>query len=239
MAVTAASSSDFATLSGLIARQRRELDRMQSEAASRSVVDLARGMLMERLFCSAAEAQAPLAHLSAESGTSVPELATQITSAAQITGPLPQPGTAEPGMHRVALAGAAMETSCDGAGIASALLEEALAPAGAVAVALWLTEPDGGLVLAGEAGFGARDASRWRRIHPEMRSLAQRAAHDGLESWWSAGRPAGEEGAPPRRGRGAPGAGAVLPLRSDGLTLGAMEICGPEPGEVPAPLRRE
>jgi serine phosphatase RsbU (regulator of sigma subunit) len=238
MAVTAASSSDFATLSGLIARQRRELDRMQSEAASRSVVDLARGMLMERLGCSAAEAHAQLAHLSAESGTSVPELATQITSAAQITGPLPQPGTAEPGMHRVALAGAAMETSCDGAGIASALLEEALAPAGAVAVALWLTEPDGGLVLAGEAGFGARDASRWRRIHPEMRSLAQRAAHDGLESWWSAGRPAGEEGTP-LMGRWASGARAVLPLRSDGLTLGAMEICWPEPGEVPAPLRRE
>jgi serine phosphatase RsbU (regulator of sigma subunit) len=238
MTVTAASSSDFATLSGLIARQRRELDRMRSEAAARSVVDLARGILIERLGCSAAEAKAQLAHLSAESGTSVPELATQITSAAQITGQVSPPETAEPGMHRVALAGAVMETSSDGAGIASALLEEALAPAGAVAVALWLTEPDGGLVLAGEAGFGARDASRWRRIHPEMRSLAQRAARDGLESWWPAGRPAGEEGTP-LMGRWASGARAVLPLRSDGLTLGAMEICWPKPGEVPAPLRRE
>ena len=83
--MTAASGADFARLSGLIARQRRELDRMRSEAAARSVVDLARGMLMERLGCSAAEAQAQLAHLSAESGTSVPELAAQI--AGQITAP--------------------------------------------------------------------------------------------------------------------------------------------------------
>jgi len=259
--VTAASSNDFAAISELIARQRRELDAMRSEAAARSVVDLARGILMERLGCSAAEAQAQLAHLSAESGTSMPELAAQVagqavTHAGQISragqlagqaqltgdrpllGQLPPAGPAEPGMHRVALAEAAMETSPDGASIASALLDEALAATGAVAVALWLTEPDGGLVLAGQAGFGPRDASRWRRIHPEMDSLAQRAARDGLEFWWPAGRPAGEEGTP-LIGGWASGARVVLPLRGDGLTLGAVEICWPEPGELPAPLRRQ
>src|ERR1019366_331582 len=46
---TIASNGEFARLSALIARQRRELDRMQSAAAARSVADLARGMLMERL----------------------------------------------------------------------------------------------------------------------------------------------------------------------------------------------
>ena len=231
MTVSAASGGEFARLSGLITRQRRDLDRMQSEAAARSVVDLARGMLMERLSCSAAEARAQLSHLSAESGTGVPELAAQIASQ------VPPAGAAGPGMHRVALAGAAVEMSSDGAGIAAALLEEALAPAGAVAVALWLTEPDGGLVLAGEAGFGARDASRWRRIHPDMGSLAQRAARDGLEFWWPAGRP--EEDRTALMGRWPAGARAVLPLRGAGLTLGALEICWPEPGEIPAPLRRE
>ena len=61
---------------------------------------------------------------------------------------------------------------------------------GAVAVALWLAEPDGGLELAGQAGFSARDASRWRRIHPDMDTPAQRAADEGAEYWWPA-RPAG------------------------------------------------
>jgi serine phosphatase RsbU (regulator of sigma subunit) len=236
--VTAVNGDDFARLSGLITRQRQELDQTRSEAAARSVVDLARGMLMERLGCTAAEAQAQLTHLSAESGTSVPELAAQIAGQMPPASQEAPSGAAEPGMHRVALAGAAMETSSDGAGIAAALLEEALAPAGAVAVALWLTEPDGGLVLAGEAGFGARDASRWRRIHPDMRSLAQRATRDGLELWWPAGRPAGENGIP-LIGRWPAGARAVLPLRSAGVILGALEICWPEPGEIPAPLRRQ
>ena len=80
MTVSAASGGEFARLSGLITRQRRDLDWMQSEAAARSVVDLARGMLMERLSCSAAEARAQLSHLSAESGMGVPELAAQIAS---------------------------------------------------------------------------------------------------------------------------------------------------------------
>ena len=127
--VTVPSGAEFARLSDLIARQRRELDRMQSGAAGRSVVDLARGMLMERLRCSPAEAQAQLAHLSAESGTSLAELAAQITG--HVTA---QPETADPGeqdgpgaaeaampsTHRVALAGAAAEAAHDGAGIAAA-----------------------------------------------------------------------------------------------------------------------
>ena len=201
--VTAAGNGEFARLSELIARQRRELDRMQSEAAARSVADLARGILMERLGCSAAEAQEQLAHLSAESGTSVPELAAQIASQAPLAGQGQLTGqasasAAEPAAGRLSLAGAAMETSPDAAGIAAALLEEALAPTGAVAVALWLTEPDGGLALASEAGFGTREASRWRRIHPDMRSLAQRAAHEGVEFWWPAGSPEAD-GTPPLR----------------------------------------
>ena len=221
---TIASNGEFARLSALIARQRRELDRMQSAAAARSVADLARGMLMERLGCSAAEAQEQLAHLSAESGTSVPELAAQIAGQALLAGQAPLAGQDE---HGIRLAAAAMETSPDGADVAAALLEEALAPAGAVAVALWLTEPDGGLMLASEAGFGAREASRWRRIHPDMCSLAQRAARDDVEFWWPAGRPEGDS--TPLMGRWPAGARVVLPMRSDRVTLGAMEICWPDP----------
>ncbi len=219
---------------------------MQSGAATRSVVDLARGILMERLRCSPAEAQAQLAHLSAESGTSLAELAAQIagqqfpalmTGAAAGPDAVDPPESILPGTRRVALAGAAAEAAHDGGGIAAAILEEALAPAGAVAVALWLAEPDGGLELAGQAGFSARDASRWRRIHPDMDTPAQRAADEGAEYWWPEGRP--DAALAPLMGDWPQGARAVLPLPGPGAALGAMEICWPGPlEEFPDPLRR-
>ena len=65
-----AESGDSAAvrLTSLVARQGRELDAIRSQAADRCVVDLARGMLMERLGCGPAEAQRQLAHLAAEAG---------------------------------------------------------------------------------------------------------------------------------------------------------------------------
>jgi serine phosphatase RsbU (regulator of sigma subunit) len=278
-------------LSALIARQRQDLDGLQSAAAARSVVDLARGMLMERLGCSPAEAQEQLEHLSAESGISLAELAVQITGQ-------PTPGPASNGHHTGAagpaatdvapstpaaaetpaapaasvangepgggLAGAAMEAAADGTAIATALLEEALAATGVAAVALWLAEPDGGLELAGQAGFAARDASRWRRIHPDLHTPALWAAADGTETWWpvgppdktSAGRTAspgstgslgstgtsGSTGSPgiPLLGGWPRGARAVLPLPGPGAPIGALEICWPGPlSGFSRPLRRQ
>ena len=221
--MTAPSGTDFARLSALIERQRQELDGLQSAAAAQSVTDLARGMLMEQLSCSPAEAQAQLEHLSAESGTSLPELAAQITGQ-RFT------GRASNG-HQAGLAAAAVETAADGDAVATALLEEALADTGATAVAVWLAEPDGGLELAGQSGFAARDASRWRRIHPDMDTPALWAAHDGTETWWPAGPPDGT-GSAGRTGIPLPGgwprgARAVLPLPGPAAAIGALEICWP------------
>ena len=146
--MTAASGDHAAArLTSLIARQRNELDAVRSRAAARAVVDLARGMLMERLGCGPAEAQRQLAHLAAEAGTTVAELAAEVTSQHPVA-------AAEPDGGRLSLAGAAIELAADGAGMAAALLDQALAPAGAIAVALWLIDADGGLQLAGQAGFG-------------------------------------------------------------------------------------
>jgi PAS domain-containing protein len=232
VAVTDPSGADLVRLNALVTRQRRELDTLRSRAAGRSVVDLARGMLMERLGCTPAEAQRQLARLAAESGISATELAAQITR----TEPLGLPP--DPGLHQVSLAGAAIETAASGNAVAGALLGEALAGLGAVAVAIWLTEPDGGLALVGEAGFGSHEASRWRRLHPDMPSLPQQVARDGLETWWPAGPPAGDTRPLPGRWRG--GAWAGLPLQDAGATLGAVVVCWPEPlGEFPAPLRRQ
>ncbi len=105
------------------------------------------------------------------------------------------------------------------------MLEEVLGPAGATAVALWLTEPDGGLELAGQAGFGEREASRWRRIHPDMSGLQHQAARGGTEVWWPAGPPDGD--GQPLMGGWPGGAQAALPLQDAGVTLGVMLICWP------------
>ena len=147
--MTAASGDQAAArLTSLIARQRNELDAVRSRAAARAVVDLARGMLMERLGCGPAEAQRQLAHLAAEAGTTVAELAAEVTSQHPVA-------AAEPDGGLASLAGAAIELAADGAGMAAALLDQALGPAGAIAVALWLIDADGGLQLAGQVAFGA------------------------------------------------------------------------------------
>ena len=214
-------------LNALVERQREELDKLHSAAAARSVVDLARGMLMEQLGCTPAEAQRQLVHLAAESGV------TPTVFAAQITHQDPPGEPPDPGMSQVSLARAAIETAASGNAVASALLGEALGSLGAVAVAIWLTEPDGGLELVGEAGFGSHEASRWRRLHPDMPSLPQQVARDGLETWWPAGPPPGDErplpgrwrgrrlgGAPAARRRGRPG-------RHGGLLAGAGSPSSP------------
>src|SRR5499427_3490491 len=103
--VTEPSGADVVRLTALVTRQRRELDRLRSQAARRSIVDLARGMLMEQLGCTPAEAQRQLARLARESGVSATELA------AQIARQRPPGQTPEPGAHRVSLAGAAVETA--------------------------------------------------------------------------------------------------------------------------------
>src|SRR5262249_48271991 len=145
---------------------------------------------------------------------------------------------AGPGPPQVGLAGAAAETAASGSAVASALLGEALAPLGAAAVAIWLTEPDGGMALIGEAGFGNHEASRWRRLHPDMHSLPQQVARDGLETWWPKGPPACDDR--PLPGRWRSGAWAGLPLLEAGAAVGAGAVCGPEPvGEFAAPVRRQ
>jgi len=234
---TASSGEDVLRLAAVIARQQRELVRMRSQAAARSVVDLAKGTLMERLGCSSAEAARQLMHLAAEAGIPLAELAAAVINAAAVTSHDPVQG-AEEELRQPRLAEAAIGIAADGAGLAAAVLDQALAPVGAVAVALWLIEPDGCLELLGGAGLGALEASRWRRIPPEMDSLAQRVAHDGRDLWWAAGRRDGDS--TPLLGRWPGGARAVLPLRDTGVMLGVMEICWPTPlAEVPDGLHRQ
>ena len=236
---------------------------MRAQAAERTVLDLARGILMERLGCSAADASRQLAEIAVAAGRPPLLLAAEITGQAAP----PEPGLAEPGLAgarlagarlaraglaragpgdagepltvAAALAGAAMELAEDGSGLARAMLAESLGAAGAVAVAIWLIAPDGAVELAGEAGFGPGEASRWQRMPPGVTALAERAARAGTEFWWPQGRPPADES--PLIGDWDNGARAVIPLVTDRAgVIGALEVCWPTAfDDFAPPLRRQ
>jgi serine phosphatase RsbU (regulator of sigma subunit) len=230
--VEASDSGERVKLTDLVGWQRRELDRMRSEAAARSVTDVATGLLMERLSCSAAEARQQLDRLSSASGINTADLAAEITGQHLLAAFAPAP-------RRTSPARATPEAAPEGARLAAALLEEALATEGAASVAIWLMEPDGGLELAGEAGLGPREASRWRRVPPDIAFPALRAVRENTDIWWPRGRPLGDDS--PLTGRSADCARAVLPLRSGGgVSFGALEICWSAAlSAFSAPIRRQ
>jgi hypothetical protein len=242
--VTVKDDAHVARLTAVIARQRRELDDLRADAAARVVVDLARGVLIERLGCTAAQASGQLAKIAEESGTSLVQLASEITGQAgsgagdrQVQ--VKEEPAHEPWQASAALAGAAMELAANGSELADALLIQTLAAEGAVAAAIWLMSPDGAIELVGQAGLGPGEASRWRRMPPAMGALPTRAANAGAEFWWHDGRPAGDQ--TPLIGHWDDGARAVLPLLTDdGRAIGALEVCWPVAlSDFPAVIRRQ
>jgi len=209
---------------------RAELDESRAHAAARAITERATGILMERLGCTADEARAQLDHLAAEAGTD------PASFAADIAGERLQ-AVGGPQRRAVARADAAMAAAPEAASLAEALLAEALSAEGATAVALWVLAPDGGIELAGEAGFGPAEAARWRRIPPGIPSLPLRAVHQDRETWWPAGQPAADDCVLMGR-RDA--ARAVVPLRLGAIRIGALEACWPQQlTEFPAPIRRQ
>lgn len=188
---------------------------------------------MERLHCSAADAEKQLTDLAAGAHVSVAELASEITGAAS-SGPATEAtsGASDAG----GLTWVSARAAPDVAGIARALLDEGLTAEGVRAVAIWLLVPDGGIELGGEAGFGPGEAARWRRVPPGFRTPAARSVRDGAELWWPRGRPSGED--LPLIGGRSSGARAVLPLEKRGLSIGALELCWPSPIEEFGALTR-
>jgi PAS domain-containing protein len=241
--VTVNDDAHIARLTAVIARQRRELDDLRADAAARAIVDLARGVLIERLGCTATQASSQLVKIAAESGTPLIQLASEIAGLpggdADDARAGRKVGQDEPWLASAALAGAAMELASYRSELAEAMLTQTLSGAGAVAVAIWLMTPEGAIELAGQAGLGPGEASRWRRMPPTMAALPARAASDGAEFWWHDGRPAGDE--TPLIGHWDGGARAVLPLLTgSGRAIGSLEVCWPGAlGEFPASIRRQ
>ena len=239
-AESGSAQAQIARLMALADRQLEEIAQLRSEATAQTVIDLARGILMERFSCSAAESGSELERIATEAGSAPAELAAQIVGV-----PLNRIMRSEDANSHASgarIAAAATDWEPDAANLAAALLDDALSGTGAVAVAIWLVAPDGAIDMAGQAGFPATEASSWRRMPPGVDVLPGRAIREqtaqGGGIWWPAGRPETDD--VPVAGPWATGARVVLPMRRAGSTVGAVEVCWPEPiSEFSKPLRRQ
>ena len=225
----AGSGEDLPRLAAVIERQRREIAFSRAEANVTLVIAMARGALMERHGCSAAEAALQLRDMAAAAGLPLLEMAAAVLSqeppSETETAPLRRPAPADP------VAVTAAERARDGAELVGALASQLRSRFGAAAVAVWLLEPDGALEMLGCDGLGGTESSRWRRLPPQFACLEQRVASTGAAVWWPTGAPARDK-VPAAAPFGPRGARAVLPLTDrSGALLGVAHAWWREPGD--------
>ncbi|MBR7835767.1 SpoIIE family protein phosphatase [Actinospica durhamensis] len=221
-----------------VERLRDEVREAHAAADGRALVEVAKGILIERLGCSPATAARQLAELAAQSGVSALELAVDIINqaardrVAEIAADFvrrthdagPEPGDEQPALRLRSAESAAMAAG-DTQAVAESLLRHALVPLGAAAVAVWTVDRDGSLALSGHAGFGSGEAERWRHVPPGVTTVARQALVSRgtvhLESVTDV----------PSIGslRTPGGARTTLCVGTGGRIHGVLEICWPEP----------
>ncbi|SOF02178.1 Serine phosphatase RsbU, regulator of sigma subunit [Streptomyces sp. OV198] len=235
-----------AGLAATVDRLSAELRALREDSEARALVELAQGVLVERLHCAPAEAARQLQRLASDARISLPELAADIVNqaasdtiahaAAEASAVQPAPGTgrtaegaAEPQDEGASLRlrtaeAAAILAGDDIQALARALLDRALRPLGATAAAVWSAAPDGSLTLAGEAGFGPAEAARWRYVPPGLGTPAQQAIAEDRTLWITESGDA----LPPTIG-GSGGTRAVVPVQGGGQRVGVLEVHWPGP----------
>ncbi|MQY09238.1 SpoIIE family protein phosphatase [Actinomadura macrotermitis] len=243
-------------LAAVVERLQRQVRDAQADADGRGVIELAKGVLVERLRCSPAEAAAQLDALAGETGLKPLELAAEIINqaaqdrVAEVTRDFLDraAGAAahaaaehgagdEPGAPAVAARLRSAESgalaAADTQAAAESLLEHALRPLGAAAVAVWSAGPDGSLTLAGSAGFTTEEATRWHYVPPGVAVPARTALLERHPVWFAS---LSEAGLPSIGHRGVPGGRVTIPTGTGGRVIGVLEICWP--GATPAPSPR-
>ncbi|MFD8049763.1 antitermination regulator [Streptomyces sp. WAC 05379] len=248
--------SPVGRLAATVERLRREVRAAQTEADGRALIELAKGILVERLGCGPTQAARQLAELAEQAGMSPLEFAVEVIDQASgdrlsevTTGFLEH--TAGGGeaadslrnnsyalMLRAAESGAL--AARDAQAVADSLMEHALRPLGAEAVAIWSLGGDGSLTLAGSAGFTVAEAGRWRYVPPGVATVARRGLGVGeLTGHWigclsETGLPSIGQHQYPDGGR------AAVPADTGGRILGVLEIVWPAPMEPqPAQIVRQ
>ncbi|MFD3455075.1 SpoIIE family protein phosphatase [Streptomyces sp. NPDC058691] len=249
-------------LAATVERLRRELQEAQAVADGRALVELAKGVLVARLGCGPAEAARQLTRLADAAGVSRLELAADVVNdaahdrIAEAVGDVavgdvavgdvaargPAAGQAgaggsPPGVRlRTAESGALAAT--DTQTVAASLLEHALAPLGACAVAIWAAGPDASLTLAGHAGFTEAEAQRWRYVPPAVATVAHRAMDERRACSFPVSPV--PEAVPSIRPEGGAGGRIAVPAGAGGRVDVVLEICWPDapPPLSPALLRQ-
>ncbi|MFD0057930.1 SpoIIE family protein phosphatase [Streptomyces sp. NPDC005047] len=111
--------------------------------------------------------------------------------------------------------------------VADSLLEQALRPLGAVAVAIWAAGYDGSLTLAGSAGFSPAEATRWRYVPPDVATVARSGLTERTGQWFTS---LAETGLPSVGRHQYPDGGRVaVPAGTGGRLHGVLEIAWPAP----------
>ncbi|MFE0207611.1 SpoIIE family protein phosphatase [Streptomyces sp. NPDC058985] len=111
--------------------------------------------------------------------------------------------------------------------VADSLLEQALRPLGAVAVAIWAAGYDGSLTLAGSAGFSPAEATRWRYVPPDVATVARSGLTERAGQWITS---LAETGLPSVGRHQYPDGGRVaVPAGTGGRLHGVLEIAWPAP----------
>ncbi|MDR8414923.1 SpoIIE family protein phosphatase [Nonomuraea sp. 3-1Str] len=234
-------------LAATVERLRREVREAHAAADGRALIELAKGILVERLGCNPAEAARQLAALAEQTRLTQLELAADIVNQAaqdRLTeaasqfvsaatgreGAAPSPGGGDPGDSgdhasiavRLRTAESGVLAADDTQTVSESLLQHALSPLGATAVAVWAAGTDGSLTLAGAAGFAAGEAERWRYVPPGVATPARQALVERGTVWFA---DLSEFGLPSIGHQPSQSGGRVtVPAGTGGRILGVLEI---------------
>ncbi|MEU6776795.1 SpoIIE family protein phosphatase [Streptomyces sp. NPDC046759] len=243
-------TSPVGRLAATVERLRREVRAAQAEAEGRALIELAKGILVERLGCGPAQAARQLAELTEQAQVTPLELAVDVinqaardrvaeVTAAFLSATAAHPGPAEDSAAvRLRAAESGVLAAHDTQAMADSLLEHALRPLGAVAVAIWAAGSDGSLTLAGSAGFAPAEAARWRYVPPDVATVARRGLTEPDGQWLPSLAASGL----PTIGRREYTDGARIAVRAGagGRIHGVLEIAWPKPeGPLPRPVERQ
>ncbi|GGX73532.1 transcription antitermination regulator [Streptomyces minutiscleroticus] len=236
----AADGSAVGRLAATVERLRHEVGAAHAAADGRALLELAKGILIERLGFGPAEAAERLRSLAEQAGVTPLELAVDVINQAardrvsEIAAELVTDGEggararrSSPAAVRLRTAESGALAAADAQAVADSLLQHALAPLGASAVAVWAARSDGSLSLAGSAGFSAAEADRWCYVPPGVATVARQAlTHRGTQ-WFAS--PA-EDGMPSIGRAEYPEGGRVaVPAGTGGRIHGVLEIVWPSP----------
>ncbi|WP_328296546.1 SpoIIE family protein phosphatase [Streptomyces sp. NBC_00435] len=183
-------AGDVGRLAATVERLRQEALDAQWAADGRALIEMAKGIFVGRLGCGPAEASRQLTKLAEQSGVNVLALAVDVINQAArdrvseiaeqflalASGEPSDPDETAPAVRLRAAESRALAAT-DSQAVATALLENALAPLGACGVAIWLVGADSSLTLVGQAGFTEEEARRWRYVPPEVATCARLALH--------------------------------------------------------------